>query len=108
MRGFDESTKEILDWELEAIHTALINKEIDIHPHALKAARDENIPPRELLAAILVGRPSEKDLPNNPYQRFVGINFEHQTDDQRFIRVKVTWVGNYLVITAHTIRRPHE
>jgi hypothetical protein len=105
VQGFDETTKDILEWELDAIHTALIRKEIDIHPHAFKAARDENIPPRELLAAVLVGRPTEKDLPDNFFNRFVGINFEHQMDDKRFIRVKLVWMDNYLVITAHTIRR---
>jgi hypothetical protein len=53
--AFDFSTSEILDWELERIHTALIREEIDITDHARKAARDDEISPVDLLAAVLVG-----------------------------------------------------
>lgn len=102
---FDLSTPEILESELSAIHDALLRQEIDIHPHALNAAREENIRPSELLAAILVGRPTEKDLTNNQYGRFAGIAFEHLMNDGRWIKVKVGDLGGIIVITVHTIRR---
>jgi hypothetical protein len=63
-RAFDFSTNEILEWELTAIHEALIRQEIDITPHAEKAAEDENILLYELLEAILVGGSGQ--------QRFTG------------------------------------
>jgi hypothetical protein len=46
---------------LNAIHEALIRQEIDITPHAEKAAEDENILLYELLEAILVGAAVSKD-----------------------------------------------
>jgi hypothetical protein len=102
-RGFDLTTDEIFDWELEAIHEAILRQEVRILGHAFKAARDENIPPPALLAALLVGTPINKDLEDNDKARVPGINFEHRLDDGRWIRVKVSWVNNYLVITVHTI-----
>ena len=101
--AFDFTTSDILDWELDLIHNALIREEIDIFNHARMAARDDNIKLVELLEAILIGTAVSKDLPSNSLNRFSGINFEHQIRDGRWIRVKVAWVNNYAVITAHTI-----
>lgn len=102
-QGFDFSTAEILAWELELIHTALMREEISITDHARKAARDDNISPVDLLAAILVGLPVNKDLPDNTLKRVAGINFEHRLYDGRWIRIKVAYLGNYAIITAYTI-----
>jgi hypothetical protein len=88
---------------LNAIHEALIRQEIDITPHAEKAAEDESILLYELLEAILVGAAVSKDLPENTQDRIPGINFEHRTGDGRWIRVKVAHIDGYFVITAHTI-----
>jgi hypothetical protein len=102
-KGFDGSTSKILDWELDLIHTALWREEVKIHPHAFVAAQDEDIPPVALFEAILLGRAVSKDLPDNDLSRKVGINFEYQIPDQRWIRVKVTYFDSYIVITVHTI-----
>ena len=101
--AFDFSTSEILDWELERIHTALIREEIDITDHARKAARDDQISPVDLLAAVLVGVAVSKDLPDNLLKRVAGINFEHRLHDGRWIRVKVAFINNYAIITAYKI-----
>ena len=100
---FDFSTTEISRDELSAIHDALVFQEIDISPHAEREAAAENIPLVTLLETILVGRPVSKDLPGNDKKRVPGINFEHQMDDGRWIRVKVAWVDGYFIITVHTI-----
>jgi hypothetical protein len=101
--AFDFTTSEILDWELEKIHNALLRKEVGITEHAALAAQDDQLQLMELLEALLVGTPVSKDLPGNTLKRTAGINFEHQVRDQRWIRVKVAWVKGYAVITAHVI-----
>jgi hypothetical protein len=100
---FDLSTIEITRAELNAIHEALVFQEIDITPHAERAANDENIPLVAMLEAVLVGRPVSKDLPANDKNRVPGINFEYEMKDRRWIRVKVAWVDGYFIITVHTI-----
>jgi hypothetical protein len=102
-RAFDFTTEQIFDWELEQIHNALLREEIDITDHARKAARDDRISPVDLLAAVLVGTPVSKDLPDNVLKRVAGINFVHRLHDGRWIRVKVAFLGNYAIITAYTI-----
>jgi hypothetical protein len=100
---FNFSTSDILQSELDAIHEALIFQELDVTPHAEREAAAEKIPLLALLEAVLVGRPVSKDLPKNSLNRVAGINFEHQMDDKRWIRVKVAWVDGFFVITVHTI-----
>jgi hypothetical protein len=102
---FDFTTSEILDWELE---NALDKQEIGITQHAADAATDDNLTLIQLLEAVLVGRPVSKDLPDNKLLRLPGINFEHQTGDARWYRVKVAWVNEYLIITAHTLWEQNE
>ncbi len=101
--AFDFTTTEILDWELEAIHRALLEKKIIITIHARRAARDDKIGLIELLETILVGIPVSKDLPDNDLQRVPGINYEHRISDQRWIRVKVAWIDKYAIITVYKI-----
>jgi hypothetical protein len=101
--AFDYTTPEILEWELDLIHTALWREEIKIHPHAFAAAQDEDIPPVALFEAILFGKAISKDLPSNELSRKPGINFEYQIPDKRWIRVKVSFFDSYIVITVHTI-----
>jgi hypothetical protein len=43
-QGFDFSTPEILDWELEAIYQAFMRQEIIITKHAFDAADEEKHP----------------------------------------------------------------
>lgn len=100
--AFDFSTSEILDWEIERIHLALLQKQIRIEPHAVTEADYDNIPLVKVLEAILVGIPVSKDLPNNPLNRVPGINYEHQ-HESRWFRVKVAFIGKYAVITVHKI-----
>ena len=101
--AFDFTTSEILDWELEKIHNALLREEVGISEHADQAAKDDNLQLIELLEAVLVGIPVSKDLPGNTLNRTPGINFEHRVRDQRWIRVKIAWIKGYAVITAYVI-----
>ncbi|NJK44114.1 MAG: hypothetical protein HC933_07320 [Pleurocapsa sp. SU_196_0] len=103
LEPFDFSTPEILDWELELIHRALDQKNIEITFHALDAASDDDISPVSLLEAILVGLPVSKDLPENNLQQVPGLDFEHRLSDGRWIRVKIAWFGQYTIVTAHQI-----
>ncbi len=100
---FNFSTPEILQSELDAIHEALIFQEIQFSQHAQEEADKEKIPLVAVLETILVGTPVSKDLPRNAGKRIPGINFEHKIADERWIRTKVAWVNNFLVITVHTI-----
>ena len=102
-QGFDFSTPEIFDWELEAVHQALMRQEIIVTKHAFDAADEENIPYTAILEAVLVGLAVDKDLPHNSLGRKSGINFEHLLDGGRWIRVKVSWNGAYFVVTVHTV-----
>ena len=102
MDTFDFTTGEILDWELEKIHNALLREEVGISRHAKDAARDDNISLVQLLESILIGTAISKDLPNNLLERVPGINYKHQIDD-RWIRVKVAWFEGYVVVTAYEI-----
>ena len=103
MQGFDFGTAEILEWELEAIHKALMQQKIIIAKHAFDAADDEGIAYTAILETLLVGLAVSKDLPHNPLGRKAGMNFEHLLDDRRWIRVKVSWNGQYFVVTVHTV-----
>ncbi len=72
------------------------------HP-TREEAEKEKIPLVAVLETILVETPVSKDLPRNSSKRIPGINFEHKIADGRWIRTKVAWVNNFLVITVHTI-----
>ena len=99
---FDFTTSQILDWELEMIHNALDKQEIEITRDAANAAEDDGLTLFQLLEAVLVGVAVSKDLPDNDLERIPGINFEHRTADLRWYRIKVAWIDQYLIITAHT------
>ncbi|MEY4531839.1 MAG: hypothetical protein RLZZ156_2560 [Deinococcota bacterium] len=101
-QGFDFSTPEILDWELDAVNVALFAQNLKISPHALQAARDEGIPYHAILETILVGVAVSKDLPDNGAGRQAGINFEYLFV-KRWLRVKVSWQKQYYAVTVHTI-----
>jgi hypothetical protein len=101
--AFDFTTSEILDWELEKIHNALLRKEIIVITHARIAARADRVTLVQLLETVLVGTPVSKDLPDNSLGRVAGINYEHKIADGRWIRVKVAWLEEYAVITVYKI-----
>ncbi len=100
---FDFTTTEIFQWELEAIHRALLDKKVIITVHARRAAQADKVALVELLEAVLVGVAVSKDLPENDLQRVPGINFEHQISGHRWIRVKVAWIDRYAIITVYKI-----
>jgi hypothetical protein len=101
--AFDFTTTEIFQWELEAIHRALLGKKVIITVHARRAAQADKVALVELLEAVLVGVPVNKDLPDNNLQRVPGINYEHRISDNRWIRVKVAWIDRYAIITVYKI-----
>jgi hypothetical protein len=100
---FDFSTPEIQQLELDRIHEALVEQEIGVTEHAEFEASVENISLLDIFETLLVGTATRKDLPRNPLRRVPGINFEHKIADGRWVRVKVAWIDEYLVITVHTI-----
>jgi hypothetical protein len=102
-KGFDFSTTEILDWELEAIQRALWRQEIDIDDHAIQRATERGIAAVQLLEAIVFGIAISKDLPGNVLGRVAGVNFEHQLDEGRWIRIKVAFFDNYFIVTVHPV-----
>lgn len=53
---------------------------------------------------VLQGRATEKDLPDNPSGRPVGIAFEGTLQSGRRLKVKVSWDQEYFYVTVHDVR----
>ncbi len=102
-QGFDLSTTEIHEWEVECIREAARTGNYLITPHAFQRMNERGIKADEIRLVLLNGNPVSKDLPGNPYYRKPGINLEGDLDDGRRIRVKVSWCRRYCVITAHEV-----
>jgi hypothetical protein len=100
--AFDLTTPEIQLWELHLIWRALAIGHVDFSPHARRAALDESIPRIGIERVITGGTPRSKDVRLDGPRR-VGINFEGKIASGRQIRVKVSWLGGYVVATVHTL-----
>ena len=73
--GFDFSTSDILDWELQAIFNAIDNDSIIFTRHAENELRLDALERNDVLDAIAFFDYVEKDLPDNSLGRVSGINF---------------------------------
>ena len=83
-KGFDFSTTEILDWELEAIQRALWRQEIDIDDHAIRRATERGIAAVQLLV--------EEILLNNPIFHVAGKKRLTRDNKIEFVLVDVSEV----------------
>jgi hypothetical protein len=100
--AFDLSTPGIQLWELHLIWRAIEEGLLRFDRHAQGAAIDDAIPTREVERVIIHGRSRSKDIGGNSYRR-VGINFEGRITGGQWIRVKVSWLRGYVVVTVHTL-----
>ena len=100
--AFDLSTTTVMPRELGLIRVAAREGLLEIRRHASRAAADEDIPERDVVAAVRFGRPKRKDV--DPVGlRQIGINFERTLRDGRRLRVKVSWDRRHYTVTVHTI-----
>ena len=100
--AFDLTTTTIVSWELELIWAAVDFGLITISRHADEAAIDDTVPTPAILRVILQGRPRSKDV-GYVANRWIGINFEGKIRGGRWIRVKVSWLDEYIVVTVHAL-----
>ena len=70
--------------------------------HARHAAEDESIPRPAILRIVREGVPRSKDVTTHS-NRQIGINFEGKRHRRTWLRAKVGWRDNYVVITVHTL-----
>lgn len=97
--GFDLSTADVLDWELEAIWQALDEGRILLSAHAANEAALDGLDYDDLLDTIAFHDEVSKDRPDNALGRAPGLNFDRVVG-RGALRVKVGWRGAYIIITA--------
>jgi hypothetical protein len=100
--AFDLTTTEVVRWELELIRAAVVLKVIILSTHAERAAAAESIPELAIWRVIRDGRARSKDLTTKGGRK-LGINFEAKVRGGRWVRVKVSWLVRYVVVTVHTL-----
>jgi hypothetical protein len=94
--GFDFTTPEVLNWEIEAIWAAIEKNELLITVHARNELNLDALTEDDLFDAIFFYDEAYKDLPSNTAGRAAGINF-HRHFQNVVIRVKVGWRETYYV-----------
>ena len=99
--AFDLTTSAVVQWELELVWKAEELGLLTISPHADLAAEDDVIAPQAVRRVVREGVPRSKDLTTET-GRQIGINFEGKRRGG-WIRVKVTWLGEYIVATVHAL-----
>jgi hypothetical protein len=100
--AFDLTTSEIVPWELGLIRIAVELKLVVFSKHAERAAGDESIPEAAVWRVIRDGRPRSKDVTTFGGRK-IGINFEAKVRGGRSVRVKVSWLVRYVVVTVHAL-----
>ncbi|TBH21390.1 DUF4258 domain-containing protein [Thermus thermamylovorans] len=100
---FDFSTSQIHAWEVERIRQAFRQGRYSIEKHAFRRMMERGIRPNEVRDVVMNGAAVSKDLPGNPRDRRPGINFERTLEDDRRVRVKVSWREGYFVVTTHEV-----
>jgi hypothetical protein len=66
------------------------------------AAVDDAIPTSEVERVVVNAGARSKDIGGKPYRR-IGINFEGKVAGGQWIRVKVSWLRGYVVVTVHAL-----
>ena len=97
--GFDFSTAEVLDWEVQAVWEALDSGELRVSVHAQNEINLDALTLDDVYDAISYYDEVSKDLPGEG-SRAPGLNFDRFIGRVR-LRVKVGWRGTYyIVVTA--------
>lgn len=97
--GFDLTTEEVLDWEVEAILAALDAGRLPISDHAANEAALDGLLDDDVYDAISFFDRASKDLPGNPLGRAVGISFERDLG-RATVLVKVGWRRTYYIVVT--------
>lgn len=93
--GFDFSTAEVLEWELEAIWAATDQERLVFSRHAREELGLDALTLDDVLDAINFPDEVTKDLPGG--HRAPGLNFDRHLERVR-IRAKVGWRETYYVV----------
>jgi hypothetical protein len=96
--GFDFSTAEVLDWELQAVWAALDQGELRVSVHAQNELNLDALTLDDVHDAISYADEMSKDLPDEG-RRAPGLNFDRFIGRVR-LRVKVGWRGTYYIIVT--------
>lgn len=97
--GFDFSTAEVLDWEVQAVWEALDSGELRVSVHAQNEINLDALTLDDVYDAISYYYEVTKDPPG-VVSRAPGLNFDRFLGHIR-LRVKVGWRGTYyIVVTA--------
>ncbi|MDL2344223.1 hypothetical protein QOL99_08665 [Deinococcus sp. MIMF12] len=97
--GFDFSTDEVLNWEIQAIWEALDSGELRVSIHAQNEINLDALTLDDIYDAISYYDEVTKDRPGER-DRAPGLNFDRFIGRLR-LRVKVGWRGTYyIVVTA--------
>ena len=95
--GFDYTTSDVHDWEIESIFDAIDTDTLIISQHAHNELSMDALTVDDVLDAIGNYDEVSKDLPGNPLRRAPGINFDTHRSTLT-IRVKVGWRERYYVV----------
>jgi hypothetical protein len=100
--AFDVTTTNVLQWELELIWRAVELGVMFLSRHARQAAKDDSIPEPAIWRIVRDGVARSKDVVAGDI-RHVGINFEGKKRGGGWMRVKVSWLLRYIVVTVHAL-----
>jgi hypothetical protein len=100
--AFDITTASVLQWELELIWRAVELGVIVLSGHARQAAKDDSVPVPAIWRIVREGTARSKDIALGDV-RHVGINFEGKKRGGGWVRVKVSWLLRYIVVTVHAL-----
>lgn len=100
--AFDITTTDILQWELELVWRAVELGVIILSQHARQAAEDDSLPEAAIWRIVREGVARSKDVVPGDV-RHVGINFEGKNRGGEWVRVKVSWLVRYVVVTVHAL-----
>ena len=93
--GFDFTTDDVLEWELEAIWAAIDQERLIFSRHAREELSLDALTLEDVLDAISFPDEVSKDLPGGP--RAPGLNFDRRLGRVR-LRAKVGWRETYYVV----------
>ena len=75
---------------------------IIVSRHARRAANDDSVPESVIWRIVREGVARSKDVIPDDMRR-VGINFEGKQRGGKWVRVKVSWLVRYVVVTVHAL-----